>query len=115
MKFLIEKLLRNPIDAMRDCGYRYDGSDEKTQELRFVKSFGSNPYPRFHVYGTLNKANKEFTLTLHLDQKKPVYEGSSAHAGEYEGPLVEKEMERLRINLQSGFRPPAPQIESPGL
>lgn len=37
-----------------------------------------------------------FIINLHLDQKKPSYAGTSAHAGEYEGPVVEREASRLR-------------------
>ncbi len=34
-------------------------------------------------------------ISLHLDAKKPSYEGTAAHGGEYQGELVEKEMERI--------------------
>ena len=35
--------------------------------------------------------NNYFEVSLHLDQKKPIYIGSPAHSGEYEGELVENE------------------------
>ena len=35
-------------------------------------------------------------FNLHLDQKKPSYSGSSAHSGEYDGEIIEKEVERIK-------------------
>jgi len=32
---------------------------------------------------------------LHLDQKKPSYQGQTKHSGEYEGELVEVEKARI--------------------
>jgi hypothetical protein len=32
---------------------------------------------------------------LHLDQKKPQYKGTRAHNGEYDGPIVEREITRI--------------------
>ena len=34
-------------------------------------------------------------INLHLDQKRPVYRGTSAHGGEYEGEVVEQEAARI--------------------
>ena len=39
-------------------------------------------------------------FNLHLDQKKPTYEGHVAHSGEYDGELVEEEAERIRRILE---------------
>ena len=36
------------------------------------------------------------TFNLHLDQKRPGYQGFSRHNAEYEGEVVEREMERLK-------------------
>ena len=41
------------------------------------------------------------TFKLHLDQKKPIYEGAPAHAGEYDSELVQKEAERIKQILQN--------------
>jgi len=38
---------------------------------------------------------------LHLDQKKPTYSGSHAHAGEYSGTTVEDEAKRIQQILNS--------------
>jgi hypothetical protein len=41
-----------------------------------------------------------YSFNLHLDQKQPSYSGSRAHSGEYDGELVESEMERLKAYLK---------------
>ena len=78
---------------MRKCGYAPDGQENKTGELRFFRSLTGRRYPRFHLYATT--ANNKAILNLHLDQKQPSYQGSSAHSGEYDGPLVEQEFQRI--------------------
>jgi len=35
-----------------------------------------------------------------LDQKKPIYQGTPAHSGEYEGKVVEEETERIKQILK---------------
>ena len=52
-------------------------------------------YPRFHLYVAQDQDNRTF-LNLHLDQKKPSYEGSSAHSGDYDGSAVEREIGRIK-------------------
>jgi hypothetical protein len=109
MKLEFKDFTKNLTDAMRSAGYHYDGQDQKTGELRFYRSLSSGLYPRFHIYGTLEKAAKKLTLNLHLDQKAPVYKGSTAHGGDYEGPVIEKEAERIRQFLGAG--PKLPTID----
>jgi len=60
----------------------------------FIRPLQSSDYPRFHLY--IEKRENELILNLHLDQKKPIYKGSPAHAGEYDGPVVEQEAQRIR-------------------
>lgn len=54
-------------------------------------------FPRFHAY--TETVGDEVTISLHLDAKAPSYSGTSAHAGEYEGPLVEAELQRIATSL----------------
>ncbi len=96
MHFQIKNFTENFTDSMRSAGYHYDGADPKTKELRFYKSLSSGLYPRFHIYGTWQKESKILSLSLHLDQKAPVYQGATAHSGDYEGPVIDKETARLR-------------------
>jgi len=79
---------------MRKCGYTPDGQENRTGELRFFRFLTGRRYPRFHVYA-LNRDNIAI-LNLHLDQKQPSYQGNSAHSGEYDGPLVKQEAQRIQ-------------------
>jgi len=81
---------------MRRCGYFF--IKEEKGELAFIRPLSSSGsgYPRFHAYVNMEKFPRETLLNLHLDQKKPIYQGTAAHAGEYEGGLVEKEAERIK-------------------
>ena len=88
------KTNQNPYNLMRSCGYYYQGADSKTGQLSFIRSITGSDYPRFHAY--VKKENREVIINLHLDQKKPIYKGAPAHAGEYSGPVVEKEVERIK-------------------
>ena len=81
---------------MRKVGYHFQGEEKERRELSFVRP--PRGYPRFHIY--LKVENENLIFNLHLDQKKPVYKGSPAHAGEYEGEIVEKETERIKQLVQ---------------
>ena len=50
-------------------------------------------FPRFHVY--IKEHGEEIVFDLHLDQKRPSYEGAAMHAGEYDGGAVEMEAARI--------------------
>ena len=93
MKFNISLEKEHLLNIMRKCGYAPDKHDSKTGELRFFRSLIGRRYPRFHIYTT--EHDNTATLNLHLDQKQPSYQGSSAHSGEYDGPLVEQEVQRI--------------------
>ena len=87
----------NIYNLMRKIGYRFQEKNKSKAELIFIKPLAGNDYPRFHIY--LKIKDKSLIFNLHLDQKKPTYEGAPAHAGEYEGEIVEKESERIKENL----------------
>jgi len=93
MKIEIEKKSnRNIKDLMRGAGYKLIGSDGN--QLNFIHRVGAFDYPRFHVY--MSEKGEKWEINLHLDQKKPVYKGSTAHSGEYDGDLIEKEFTRIK-------------------
>jgi len=85
---------------MRHCGYHFERQDG--EELVFCRILGSGKsgYPRFHIYLKINNVSHETQINLHLDQKKPVYQGVSAHSAEYEGQLVEQEAERIKKTVE---------------
>ena len=95
MKIAIQKLNIPPRNFLKQCGYLEIQNPHKNNEISYARSL--NPgrfYPRFHVYP--ETAGKDFSLNLHLDMKKPSYEGSAAHGGEYDGATVENESERIK-------------------
>ena len=96
MKFQLSFPRENITTLMRRSGYSADGTDEKTGELRFFLSLGGDRYPRYHLYCTLQNAERKALCNLHLDQKQPSYGGVSAHSGEYEGSLIESEVQRIQ-------------------
>ena len=86
---------RNLVNLLRGVGYHFDGS--KGSELAFYHSVSSGFFPRFHIY--LKESEGGWAANIHLDQRKPSYEGSHAHSGEYEGEIIEKEVFRLKKAL----------------
>ncbi len=95
MKFIIKNISgENIVNLMRKIGYYF--LPKKEFELSFVRPLERSGYPRFHIYLKTNKENDEIIFNLHLDQKRPVYKGAPAHAGEYSGKVVENEAERIK-------------------
>lgn len=92
MKFDIPFQGVNIGNSMRKCGYAPDKLGDA-----FSKPLRSGRYPKFHIYYTRGKTT--LALDLHLDQKQPSYQGSHAHSGEYDGALVETEVERIKTLL----------------
>jgi hypothetical protein len=101
MKFIISGPLKDNLYNMaRKIGYQFcrvqkdaDGNDEAD----FSRIMGASGYPKFHLY--VKSRGNELTFNLHLDQKKPSYSGTSAHAGEYDSPVVQEELQRIKNQL----------------
>jgi hypothetical protein len=88
MKIPLKKsqLKENIIAFMRRSGYvPFHDS--------YVRVLGSGGYPRFHVY--VHDEEERYVLNMHLDQKRPSYGEETAHSGDYEGPVIEAEAERI--------------------
>lgn len=82
---------------LRRAGYSFIPARNEGQS-GFVRRLSRDLYPRFHVYFTETvNSNQEtiVTFNLHLDQKRPGYEGYSRHNAEYDGEIVEREAARL--------------------
>lgn len=92
MYLKFKKPTGNLVDLIRRCGYSYKGRENN--ELNFIRRIGLVNYPHFHIY--LKEENGFLILNLHLDQKKPGYQTSAAHSGDYKGEIVEREMERIK-------------------
>jgi len=97
MQFTIQGLFKENIyNLMRKVGYHFQGEEKERQELSFVRP--PHGYPRFHLF--LKTKGENLIFNLHLDQKKPIYKGAPAHAGEYNGKIVENETERIKQLLK---------------
>lgn len=83
----------HPEQFLRQAGYGYI-RDHQTGMDSFVRRLGKGFYPRLHMYA-VEKDNK-IILDLHLDQKQASYAGAHKHNAEYEGEVVETEIERLK-------------------
>lgn len=81
-----------PRVLMQRAGYA-EFHDPRSGEVSYTRRLGALFYPRFHVY--LEEQADHLRLNLHLDQKQPSYPGFTKHSGEYNGPTVEAEADRL--------------------
>jgi len=97
MDFEIKNVEENIVGVARSLGYVI--IDTKGSEYNLVRKLTGQNYPRFHAY--VKQSGRDFNFSLHLDQKKPIYEGAHAHNGEYFGPVVEGEADRIREILKN--------------
>lgn len=95
MKFTVKKneLPESVLNFMRRAGYSYF-RDPRTRQESYIRRLTRNFYPRLHCY--VFDQGGMITFNIHLDQRLTRYEGQTAHAGEYESPIVREEMERLQ-------------------
>ncbi len=99
MKIMISKIeLGNPTITLRRLGYSVL-QDRRHGTQSFVRRVRHDLYPRFHLY--VEDRGETAQLNLHLDQRATVYTGVTAHAGEYDGELVEAEAERIKTELST--------------
>lgn len=94
MKIKIEKPTTDFKKVIQRCGYR-EIFDRRSGQTSFVHRAGIYFYPRFHLYLEKETAD-EIILNLHLDQKRPSYQGCHAHSAEYDSDVVKKEVERVK-------------------
>ena len=95
---VLKSTVPNPEKAILRCGY---GKiiDRRMNKTSFAKRIHRDFYPRFHVY--IKESSDSVIFDLHLDQKRPIYEGVTAHSGEYDGEVVEREGARIRLSLRA--------------
>ena len=93
MDFTVKNIKENILSVARQIGYIMLEA-KSPNEYNLVRKLTGNHYPRFHIY--VKQRGEHFDFSLHLDQKKPIYEGVHAHSGEYEGPVVEAEADRIK-------------------
>ena len=95
MKIIIQNIEENVASALRHCGYHFERTVPQTGEISAALDLGEGGFPRFHCYAKMRNLT-DLEINLHLDQKRPVYQGTSAHSGEYEGEVVEEEAKRIQ-------------------
>ena len=101
MKFVLKESFRDNIyNLIRRIGYRFLRKNEEESEYNFIRPLEAGGFPRFHIYLKVDLRTQNLIFNLHLDQKRPIYKGVSAHSGEYEGEIVETEAERIKKILQ---------------
>ena len=101
MKIIIDRknLKENPAQFMRRAGYGFI-QDRRRGTESFARRITREHYPRFHVY--IKDERDKVIFDMHLDQKRATYAGAHAHNAEYDGPVVEREINRLKqmLNFQ---------------
>jgi len=95
---LPKEKIPDPVHFIRRCGYGQI-RDRRTGQVSYVRRLRGSLYPRFHVYIVEKKS--EIFFNLHLDQRQTRYEGVTAHSGDYDGPVVEGEEQRILASLKS--------------
>jgi hypothetical protein len=93
MDFIIKNIEENVAEVARKIGYIIIDTKDNG-EYNLVRKLAVNNYPRFHAY--VKQQGTDYIFSLHLDQKKPLYKGTHAHSGEYFGPVVDAEAERIK-------------------
>ena len=99
MDFTIKITDKNIAGIAREIGYVIIDTNEKN-EYNMVRKLDFDNYPRFHAY--VQQQGEKFNFSLHLDQKAPIYKSRNVHAhnGEYFGPVVETEADRIKDLLK---------------
>ncbi len=99
MKIEVNKkvLSLNPDQFLRRAGYAFIRDTVRDKES-YVRRLTRDFYPRLHMY--FEDLPDRVVFDLHLDQKQASYSGSHMHNAEYEGPVVEEEINRIKNLLR---------------
>lgn len=91
----------NPVAVLRKAGYS-PFRDPNTHEESWIIRLGPDFYPRLHLY--IEERQDDILLNFHIDQKQPSYGHNHRHNGEYDGPLLDQERNRLLGWIQAILR-----------
>jgi hypothetical protein len=89
-----EQIDSSPEQFILRAGYGHI-VDRRRNVESYVQRLSGGFYPRLHMYIN-NMPDGRIAFDLHLDQKEASYAGSHMHNADYEGPVVETEIARLR-------------------
>lgn len=101
MKLIVNKSRLTNFNAdefLRRAGFAYIYDNLKGHGS-YIKRLNRDFFPRLHVYVMEKKDNEGrelIVIEMHLDQKKASYEGAKMHNAEYDGEVVENEMNNLK-------------------
>ncbi|PJA46179.1 hypothetical protein CO173_03495 [Candidatus Uhrbacteria bacterium CG_4_9_14_3_um_filter_41_35] len=113
--FPIDKI-PNPLIVLRKAGYSHF-IDPNTNEESYVLRLSASHYPRMHLY--IEDHGADWSFNLHIDQKQASYGAHTKHSGEYDGPTVEREMQRIIkwVAAESGYVAPelVPTVQKPAV
>ena len=107
MKIILQNLKDNPRTLIRRAGYS-EHFDARSGETSYSRRLDRNIFPKFHVY--LSERDGGVEVSLHLDQKQPSYGVGHMHSGDYDGPLIERELERIKTSFENAA---VPEPETP--
>ena len=107
MKIVIQNLKDNARTLIRRAGYS-EHYDPRSGETSYSRRLNRNIFPKLHAY--LSEHDGGVEVSLHLDQKQPSYGVGHMHSGDYDGPLIERELERIKQSFENAV---APQTDEP--
>jgi hypothetical protein len=74
---------------LQECGYRLHPKYGDS----YIRSISREFYPRWHLY--IKNNNDIIEFSIHIDQKKVSYKGTTAHSGEYDDAIIKDEAKRI--------------------
>ena len=96
MNFQVNANLQYPWERIvQKAGYHFHNDS-------YVKRLSSDFYPRFHIY-LRKETDIMIEFNVHLDQRKGVHVGVTAHAGEYDSAIVVNEANRLQAVFAENY------------
>jgi hypothetical protein len=108
MKIVLQNIKDNPRALIRRAGYS-EHFDSRSGETSYSRRLDRNVFPKFHAY--LSERDGGVEVSLHLDQKQPSYGVGHMHSGDYDGPLIERELERIKQSFENASAPLAEEPE----
>ena len=108
MKIILQNLKDNPRTLIRRAGYS-EHYDSRSGETSYSRRLDRSIFPKFHAY--LDEKDGGVEVSLHIDQKQPSYGVGHMHSGDYDGPLIERELERIKRSFETAPAPLPPEPE----
>jgi len=108
MKMILQNLKDNARTLIRRAGYS-EHYDNRSRQTSYARRLGTGIFPKFHVYLAEQAGGVE--VSIHIDQKQPSYGVGHMHSGDYDGPLIERELERIKRSFENAAAPETEERE----